>query len=345
MDTRALLSILQNVEKPARYLGGEVNEIRKDWDAVDVHAALMFPDMYEVAMSHLGLRILYDIINKRPDTLCERAYAVWPDLEAELRRHGLPLFTLESKRPLADFDLIGVTLQYELSYPSVLAMLELGGIPIWAKDRTDAHPIILGGGPSALSPEPVAEFFDAFLVGEGEEAIHEILDAIKRTMARAATLHWRRSPTSAASTCPSTSRPAMTTMASSRAWTTKAQGRRSSANASSRIWTPRLIPKSRSSPTSRPFTIACPWSCNVAVCAPVAFARWVISRVQIGSAHPNQCSTWPRPRWKKLVKKRLAFSRSRRATMAVSIPCWKTSSSNMRPKWWARHCPACARRR
>ena len=181
MDTRALLSILQNVEKPARYLGGEVNEIRKDWDAVDVHAALMFPDMYEVAMSHLGLRILYDIINKRPDTLCERAYAVWPDLEAELRRHGLPLFTLESKRPLADFDLIGVTLQYELSYPSVLAMLELGGIPIWAKDRTDAHPIILGGGPSALSPEPVAEFFDAFLVGEGEEAIHEILDAIKRT--------------------------------------------------------------------------------------------------------------------------------------------------------------------
>lgn len=184
MDTRALLSLLQNVEKPARYLGGEVNEIRKEWGSVDVHAALMFPDMYEVAMSHLGLRILYDIINKRPDTLCERVYAVWPDLEAELLRHGMPLFSLESKRPLSDFDLVGVTLQYELSYPTVLAMLELGGIPIWAKDRTDEHPIVLGGGPSALSPEPVAEFFDAFLVGEGEEAIHEILDAVKRTKGR-----------------------------------------------------------------------------------------------------------------------------------------------------------------
>ena len=180
----SLLKLLANVEKPARYLGGEVNEVRKPWESVDLHVAIAFPDMYEVAMSHLGLRILYDIMNRRPDTLCERAYMVWPDLEAELRRANMPLFTLESKRPLSDFDLVGFTLQYELAYPSVLAMLELGGIPLHARDRTEAHPIILGGGPSTFNPEPASDFFDAFLVGEGEDAIHEILEAIKHAKPR-----------------------------------------------------------------------------------------------------------------------------------------------------------------
>jgi radical SAM family uncharacterized protein/radical SAM-linked protein len=184
VNAETLLSMLAGVEKPARYLGGEVNEVRKDWDSVDLRVALAFPDMYEVGMSHVGLRILYDVMNRRPDTLCERAFAAWPDLEAELRRRHLPLFTLESKRPLRDFDLCGFTLQYELAYPSVLAMLELGGIPLWAKDRTEAHPIVLGGGPGAMNPEPVADFFDAFLVGEGEEAIHEILDVVKREKPR-----------------------------------------------------------------------------------------------------------------------------------------------------------------
>jgi radical SAM family uncharacterized protein/radical SAM-linked protein len=174
-----LLKVLGGVSKPARYLGGEVNEIRKPWDAALLRVALAFPDMYEVAMSHLGLHILYHVMNGRTDTLCERAYAVWPDLEAELRRTGTPLFTLESKRPLSDFDIVGFTLQYELCYPTVLAMLDLGGIPLHSKDRRDGDPIILGGGPGAFNPEPVADFFDAFLVGEAEDAIHEILDAVR----------------------------------------------------------------------------------------------------------------------------------------------------------------------
>src|SRR5437667_8203959 len=138
-----LLRILGGVAKPARYLGGEVNEIRKDWGSAQVRVALAFPDMYEVAMSHLGLQILYDSINRRDDALCERAYAVWPDLEAELRRTGTPLFTLESKRPIRDFDVIGFTLQYELCYPTVLAMLDLGGVPLRSADRRDGDPIVL----------------------------------------------------------------------------------------------------------------------------------------------------------------------------------------------------------
>lgn len=179
-----LLRILARVEKPARYLGGEINEVRKEWSAVDVRIALAFPDMYEVAMSHLGLQILYHAINRRPEALCERAYAVWPDLEAELRRAGLPLFTLESRRPLRDFDLVGFTLQYELCYPTVLNMLDLAGIPLRSRDRRDGDPIILGGGPGSFNPEPVADFFDAFFVGEAEDAIDEIVDAVRAAKPR-----------------------------------------------------------------------------------------------------------------------------------------------------------------
>jgi radical SAM family uncharacterized protein/radical SAM-linked protein len=181
---QGLLHILSGVAKPARYLGGEVNEVRKDWDGAQVRVALAFPDMYEVAMSHQGLHILYDVLNRRPDTLAERAYAVWPDLEAELCRTGRTLFTLESKRPLRDFDVVGFTLQYELSYPTVLCMLDLAGIPLRSRDRTDADPIVLGGGPGAFSPEPVADFFDAFLVGEGEDAVHEIVEAVRAAKTR-----------------------------------------------------------------------------------------------------------------------------------------------------------------
>lgn len=179
-----LSRILASVEKPARYLGGEINEVRKPWDSVDVRFALAFPDMYEVAMSHLGLHILYHAINRRPDALCERAYMVWPDLEAQMRRRGIPMFTLESRRPLRDFDVVGFTLQYELCYPTVLAMLDLAGIPLRSRDRRDEHPIVLGGGPGAFNPEPLSDFFDAFLVGEGEDAIHEILEAVRAARPR-----------------------------------------------------------------------------------------------------------------------------------------------------------------
>jgi radical SAM family uncharacterized protein/radical SAM-linked protein len=173
------LRLVAGVETPARYLGGEINEVRKSWAEVDLRLALAFPDVYEVGMSHLGLAILYDVVNRRPDALAERVFAAWPDLEAELRRTGTPLRSLESRRPLKEFDVLGFSLQHELSYPAVLVMLDLAGIPRRSDARGRADPIVLGGGPGSFHPEPMADFFDAFLLGDGEEAIHEILDAVR----------------------------------------------------------------------------------------------------------------------------------------------------------------------
>jgi hypothetical protein len=144
--------LLPTVSKPARYTGGEWNAVHKDWDAASVRLVLAYPDLYELGMSNLGLLILYDIANRLDGVLCERAYAPWPDMEAALRAANLPLFTVESRRPLGDFDIIGFTLPHELNYTNVLNMLDLAGIPLLAKDRTDAHPIILGGGAGAYNP-------------------------------------------------------------------------------------------------------------------------------------------------------------------------------------------------
>ncbi len=170
--------LLLSVSKPARYLGEELNSVHKDHDRVEVRFALAFPDVYEVGMSHLGSVILYHAINKRDDALCERVFAPWTDMEAEMRKRRLPLFTLESWRPVREFDVVGFTLQYEMTYTNILNMLDLAGIPLRALDRNEEHPLVIAGGPCAFNPEPVAPFFDAIVIGEGEEVIHEILDAV-----------------------------------------------------------------------------------------------------------------------------------------------------------------------
>jgi len=171
-------AILARVAKPARYTGGEWNSIKKDHDRVHSTFALAFPDVYEVGMSHLGLKILYDVLNRRPDTVAERVYAPWPDMEAEMRGGGIPLYTLESFRPVADFDVVGFTLQYELSYTNILNMLDLAGIPLLAAERDDRHPLVIAGGPCAFNAEPLADFIDFFMLGESEEAVDEVAAAL-----------------------------------------------------------------------------------------------------------------------------------------------------------------------
>ncbi|OGX35572.1 MAG: hypothetical protein A3I43_00210 [Omnitrophica WOR_2 bacterium RIFCSPLOWO2_02_FULL_50_19] len=170
--------ILLGVTKPARYTGGEWNSVVKGDQGIDCRVALCFPDLYEVGMSHLGLKILYSILNDRRDVACERSFAPWHDMEKVMREKGIPLFSLETKRPLNEFDMVGFTLQYELSYTNILNMLDLSGIPLFSKDRDGSHPLITGGGPCAFNPEPLADFFDCFVIGEGEEAVSEIVDAV-----------------------------------------------------------------------------------------------------------------------------------------------------------------------
>lgn len=170
--------ILLGVTKPARYTGGEWNSVTKGDQGIDCRVALCFPDLYEVGMSHLGLKILYSILNDRSDVACERSFAPWHDMEKVMRERGIPLFSLETKRPLNEFDIIGFSLQYELSYTNILNMLDLSGVPLFSKDRDGSHPLIIGGGPCAFNPEPLADFFDCFVIGEGEEAVSEIVDAV-----------------------------------------------------------------------------------------------------------------------------------------------------------------------
>jgi len=169
-------SILFEVEKPARYTGGEWNAIAKDWSGAAVKVALAYPEIYEIGMSNLAIPILYDIINRRPDALAERVFAPWVDMSAALRKAGLPLLSLENQRPLKDFDIIGFSLGYELDYTNVLNILDLAGIPLKATDRDEGWPLVIAGGGSALNPEPMADFMDLFVLGDGEEAIAELLD-------------------------------------------------------------------------------------------------------------------------------------------------------------------------
>lgn len=171
--------LLDGVMKPGRYLGNERGAIRKDPGSVAVRFALGFPEVYEIAQSHPGLQLLYDLLNRRPDTYAERVYAPWGDMEAALRRAGLPLVSLETFTPLREFDLVGFSLQYELTYTNVLLMLDLGGIPLLASERGAGDPVVIAGGPCAFNPEPLADFLDAVLLGDGEEAVHEICEARK----------------------------------------------------------------------------------------------------------------------------------------------------------------------
>jgi len=172
--------ILLKVQKPGRYVGGELNSTIKDWDKANIRVALIFPDVYDIGVSNVGLKILYDQINQREDALAERAYAPWMDMEALMREHGIPLYGLESKHPLACFDLIGFSLPYETLYTNTLNILDLAGVPVRSVDRDETHPIIIAGGHSATNPEPMHAFIDAFVIGEGEEVIHDILNTIQK---------------------------------------------------------------------------------------------------------------------------------------------------------------------
>ena len=171
--------ILLNIEKPERYIGGEVNSVMKDKDKVDVRFAMCFPDVYEIGMSHLGIQILYDMFNRREDTWCERVYSPWTDLDKVMRDQKIPLFALESQDPVKKFDFLGITIQFEMCYTNILQILELSHIPLHAAERTDADPVVIGGGPCSYNPEPLADFFDIFYIGEGETVYDELLDAYK----------------------------------------------------------------------------------------------------------------------------------------------------------------------
>ena len=169
-------SILKSVSKPARYTGGEYGQIVKDKEKIKTRVAFCFPDTYEIGMSNLGLKILYGALNELSDVWCERVFAPWPDMEEKMREHKIPLFALESKDEIKDFDFMAISLQYELCYTTAVNMIDLAGIPMLACDRDDSHPIILGGGPCAYNAEPVADFFDIFSIGEGEEALCELVN-------------------------------------------------------------------------------------------------------------------------------------------------------------------------
>lgn len=171
---------LMHIQKPARYVGGEWNSIIKKHDETEVHVALAFPDVYEVAMSHLGLKIIYSVLNAREDTWAERVYAPWVDMEKMMRKKHIPLYTLESKCAVRDYDVLGFTLPFELCYTNVLNMLDLSDIPIYSKDRTEKDPIVIAGGPCVYNAEPMADFIDVFFVGESEEAIDEMAQLVKQ---------------------------------------------------------------------------------------------------------------------------------------------------------------------
>ena len=172
--------ILYRVEKPSRYVGGELNEVIKDPKEVDIRFGFCFPDVYEVGMSHLGSRILYHVLNQRKDTYCERVYAPWPDMEKLMRENNIPLYALETKDPINEFNFLAFTLQYEMSYTNILNMLNMGGIPLRASERTEKHPLVIAGGPCAYNPEPLYDIVDIFQLGEGEEGLNDLLDLYQK---------------------------------------------------------------------------------------------------------------------------------------------------------------------
>ena len=171
--------ILMNIEKPARYIGNEVNIVKKNVNDIDIRFAMCFPDVYEIGMSYLGIQILYDFFNQREDTYCERVYSPWPDLDQVMRKEDIKLFSLETQTPICDFDFLGITIQYEMCYTNILQVIDLSGIPIFAKDRKKGDTFVIGGGPCTVNPEPLADFFDMFYIGEGEVTYNELLDLYK----------------------------------------------------------------------------------------------------------------------------------------------------------------------
>jgi radical SAM superfamily enzyme YgiQ (UPF0313 family) len=172
--------LLPTVQKPGRYTGGEINQVIKDWEQTPYRVAFAFPDIYDLGMSNLGLAILYDILNQESDVLAERTFSPWPDMEEVMRREGIPLYSLETKHALGDFDMIGFSLPYETLYTNTLNMLDLAEIPLFSSDRDRSHPLIIAGGHATFNPEPLADFIDAFVIGEGEDVIREIMQCVRQ---------------------------------------------------------------------------------------------------------------------------------------------------------------------
>ena len=168
--------LLPHVQKPGRYTGGELNQVVKNWETTQTKVALIFPDIYDIGMSNLGLFILYDLLNQRSDTLAERSYAPWSDMEKAMRQSGVPLYSLETKHPIAAFDIIGISLPYETLYTNTLNILDLAGLPLFSSERGIDHPLVIAGGHATYNPEPMHAFIDAFIIGEGEEVIGEVVD-------------------------------------------------------------------------------------------------------------------------------------------------------------------------
>ena len=286
-------SILRKVTRPARYAGGEWNAVVKDWDATPLRLALAYPDVYDIGMSNLGLAILYDILNQQPDVLAERVFAPWPDMEKELRAAGLPLFSLETRHPLSEFDVIGFSLGYELTYTNVLNMLDLAGLPLLAAERAEEHPLVIAGGTAALNPEPLADFIDAFVLGEGEEVTLEIVDLLRRRKS-AASLRPRRPP-ARAGRHPRRLRPQPVrrrlpaTTARCAASARSTVRRRVSGVAS---WSAcRRRRCGPSCPSHRPSTTAPPSKSSAAASAAVASARPASSTGRDAKGPPPRCST------------------------------------------------------
>ncbi len=250
--------ILLKVQKPGRYVGGELNSVVKDWDSADVRVALVFPDIYDIGVSNVGLKILYDQVNQRGDALAERAYAPWTDMEALMRAEGIPLYALESKRPLSGFDLVGFSLPYETLYTNALNLLDLAGIPLRAGERGAEHPIVIAGGHSTINPEPMHAFMDAFVIGEGEEVIIETIFSLLSLKSPACT--------SRASTSRIT-----WTMGPSRAWRLSPRG---SPTPSSSASSPNCLRRRRSSScrTSKSSTTVPRWRSRAAARAGVGTA-------------------------------------------------------------------------
>ncbi|MDP8233846.1 MAG: TIGR03960 family B12-binding radical SAM protein [Candidatus Saelkia tenebricola] len=174
------LDDLNQVQKPGRYIGEEWNQVLKNWGLIDIKILISYPDIYEIGMSNQGLKVIYELLNSKNDVLCERCFAPWSDFEQYLRQRNQVLFSLESKTPINKFDVVAFTLQHELNYTNILTILDLGGLQIWQRDRDEDHPLVIGGGPCTLNPEPVADFFDFFIVGDAEEVIHDVLDVVKQ---------------------------------------------------------------------------------------------------------------------------------------------------------------------
>ena len=176
--------ILMSIDKPARYIGNEVNSVVKDKSKIDIRFCMCFPDVYEIGMSHLGIQVLYDMFNNMEDVWCERVYSPWPDLHKVMKEKNIPLFALESQDNIKDFDFLGITIQYEMCYTNILQILDLSQIPLRSKDRGEDVPLVIGGGPCTYNPEPIADFFDIFYMGEGEISYRELMDLYKECKAK-----------------------------------------------------------------------------------------------------------------------------------------------------------------